>query len=307
MSWLEVQVKTTQEAVDAVSNILYEAGAGGVVIKDAISESDICKWDYINLKDIPQDNTAIVIGYLPESPDLPDKISVIKSNLKGLKEYIDAGDVSVTLNEVNEEDWANSWKKYYKPIKICGRIVVKPQWEEYAKGPDDIVIELDPGMAFGTGTHETTVMCIKMLNEYVKSEMSVIDVGCGSGILSIVSAKLGAKEVLALDIDDVAVNVAKENVAKNGVDDKIRVEKSDGISSADISADIIVANIIADIIIKIIPDVKDKLKPEGVFIASGIIKEREEDVKNKLEMNGFDIKSVMYKGEWVALSCVANV
>lgn len=310
MSWIEVQVKTTRDAVDAVSNILYDVGAGGVVIEDFhINLDDVNEWDEIDIdRFIVDENIATVKGYLPGGPDLPDKINVVKERIRELRNYLNTGEGTISITEVYEEDWANSWKKYYKPVKIGPKIVVKPDWEEYEPEDGEIVIEMDPGMAFGTGTHETTRMCIIMLQKYVKPGMNVFDVGCGSGILAITAAKLGASRVLASDIDDVAVNVAKENVQKNGVSDVITVKKSDGLKELNEigPADLIVANIIADVIIKITHDVRESLKNNGIYIASGIIRDREKDVVEKLKTEGFSIEEIMYDGEWVTIGCVLN-
>ncbi|SHE30714.1 ribosomal protein L11 methyltransferase [Caldanaerobius fijiensis DSM 17918] len=310
MSWIEVQVKTTRDAVDAVSNILYDVGAGGVVIEDFhINLDEVNEWDEIDIdRFIVDENIATVKGYLPGGPDLPDKINVVKERIRELRNYLNTGEGTISITEVYEEDWANSWKKYYKPVKIGPKIVVKPDWEEYEPEDGEIVIEMDPGMAFGTGTHETTRMCIIMLQKYVEPGMNVFDVGCGSGILAITAAKLGASRVLASDIDDVAVNVAKENVQKNGVSDVITVKKSDGLKEVNEigPADLIVANIIADVIIKITHDVRENLKNNGIYIASGIIRDREKDVVEKLKTEGFSIEEIMYDGEWVTIGCVLN-
>ncbi|WP_026485601.1 50S ribosomal protein L11 methyltransferase [Caldanaerobius polysaccharolyticus] len=310
MSWIEVQVKTTRDAVDAVSNILYDVGAGGVVIEDFHIASEATEWDEEDVdKLIVEDNIAVVKGYLPEGPDLPDKLNTVRNRVKELGNYINTGESTISTAEVYEEDWANSWKKYYKPVKIGPKIVIKPEWEQYQADKGELVVQIDPGMAFGTGTHETTRMCIVMLQKYLKPGMSLLDVGCGSGILSVTAAKLGASRVLALDIDDVAVNVARDNVLKNGVNNVVEVRKNDGLKglkNEDIKADMVVANIIADVIIKITRDVRENLKKGGIYIASGIIKEREKDVVQELKVHGFSIVESMYDGEWVAMGCVLN-
>lgn len=307
MSWLEVKIQTIPNAVDDVSNILYDAGAGGVVIEDSIDDKDICEWDYIEKDDFKRkDNTAIVKGYIPEGSDLTDKLNVIKFSLNNLKKYMDIGLGSVETNLVHEEDWENSWKKYYNPVKIGDRIVVKPDWESYEKKDGEIIISIDPGMAFGTGTHDTTKMCIQMLDEFVKKDMAIADVGCGSAILSIAAAKLGARKVLAIDIDTVAVRVAQENVKKNNVSDIIEVIRSDGLAGTQVKYDIVIANIIADVIIKITEDVKNSLNNGGIFITSGIIKDRENDVSSRLTSEGFSIIKRITSGEWVALGLKIN-
>ena len=208
-----------------------------------------------------------------------------------------------TKLSVKEEDWANNWKQYYKPTRIGDNIVIKPEWEDYEAGENDLVIRMDPGMAFGTGSHETTSMCIVNLEKYVNKDSTVFDIGCGSGILGIVAAKLGAKDVVGIDIDAVAVKVAKENISKNGVD-KVMVAMEGNLADdmdKDKKADIVVANIIADIIVILAKDVKSFLKEGGIFISSGIILAKIDEVVASLEENGFEIVSVEKKGEWACV------
>lgn len=200
MEWIEVSIKTTTEAVEAVSNILYEAGVAGVVIEDPndlnLMKRDDNAWDYVDETIFQNDyEGAIVKGYLPETPDLVDKIELIRQSVELLPEYgLNVGLGEVTTLEVHEEDWSQSWKKYYKTTKIGKKIVVKPTWEDYQHHDDEVIIEMDPGMAFGTGTHETTMMCVMELENYVQPNSTVFDIGCGSGILGITAAKLGAKK-----------------------------------------------------------------------------------------------------------------
>ena len=216
---------------------------------------------------------------------------------------IDIGQGRVYTESVKEEDWANNWKQYYKPTRIGDNIVIKPEWEDYEAGENDLVIRMDPGMAFGTGSHETTSMCIVNLEKYVNKDSTVFDIGCGSGILGIVAAKLGAKDVVGIDIDAVAVKVAKENISKNGVD-KVMVAMEGNLADdmdKDKKADIVVANIIADIIVILAKDVKSFLKEGGIFISSGIILAKIDEVVASLEENGFEIVSVEKKGEWACV------
>ncbi|NLZ53982.1 MAG: 50S ribosomal protein L11 methyltransferase [Thermoanaerobacteraceae bacterium] len=306
MNWVEIKVKTTTEAVEAVSNIFYEAGVAGVVIEDPkffLRPKDFNEWDYI---DIPEDldfEVAQVTGYLAEDSSLAERTQVIKDRINQLPSYglnIGRGEVAVTI--ISEANWGEAWKKYYKPTHIGKNIVIKPSWEEYQpKADEEVVIELDPGMAFGTGTHETTILCLEILEEYIKKDFTVIDIGCGSGILSIACGKLGAKEVLAIDKDENAVKVASENIKRNNLDKCIKAIKGDKLRDIDFKADIIVANIIADVVIDLTKDVGLYLKDGGVFISSGIIKDRKLSVVEALEKNGFDVIRQFEKGEWVAL------
>ncbi|KPU27928.1 ribosomal protein L11 methyltransferase [Caloranaerobacter sp. TR13] len=307
MKWIEVQIKTTTEAVEVVSNILYEAGVGGLVIEDpndlVFQNKNEGDWDYIDPTLEEQNFEGVIVkGYLPESEDLIDKIELIKQNVEKIPQYnLDKGLGEVTTSEVYENDWANSWKKYYKPKKIGEKIVVKPSWESYEKKPEDIVIELDPGMAFGTGTHETTIMCIKQLEKYVHQHDIVFDIGCGTGILSIAAAKLGAISTIGIDLDEVSVKVAKENVRKNGVANTVQIRKGNLLDVVDGRANVIVANIIAEVIVKLAEVVPKFLLEDGVFIASGIILDKIKDVKAALDKNGLEVIDEMKMGEWACL------
>ncbi len=220
-------------------------------------------------------------------------VEIIKQKVLGLKDFgIDIGEGSVSLDQVNEADWANAWKAYYKPTKVGQRVVVKPTWEDYAMQDGDLIIELDPGMAFGTGTHETTSMCIRELEKYVNKDSKVFDIGCGSGILAIAAAKLGAKEVVAVDLDEVVVKVAKENVLENKVEKSVSVMHGNLTDVIKDKADVIVANIIADIIKILAKDVQNFMKEDAIFISSGIILDKVEEVKESLIENGFEIVEV---------------
>ncbi len=303
MKWLEVKITTSVEAEEAITNIMHEVGAGGVVIEDPNDLkmlNDSNEWDYVDPDMIVDSDKIVISAYFPLTPSTIDKLSIIKDRIMGLKEYnLDIGDFTFETTEVDDEDWANSWKKYYKTFKIGKRVVIKPSWEDYNPEENEIVVELDPGMAFGTGSHETTKMCIEFLEDNIKSGDTVFDVGCGTGILSIVSSKLGAKKVFAVDVDEVALKVASLNVKLNKLDN-IEVLKSDLLKELNGEADLIVANIIADIIIKATFDIHEKLKENGLFISSGIIRDRKDDVLNAIS-EYFDVIEVKEDGEWVAI------
>ena len=240
--------------------------------------------------------------YVSEEKNVMEFVEIIKQKVLGLKDFgIDIGEGSVSLYQVNEADWANAWKAYYKPTKVGQRVVVKPTWEDYAMQEGDLIIELDPGMAFGTGTHETTSMCIRELEKYVNKDSKVFDIGCGSGILAIAAAKLGAKEVVAVDLDEVAVKVAKENVLENKVEKSVSVMHGNLTDVIKDKADVIVANIIADIIKILAKDVQNFMKEDAIFISSGIILDKVEEVKESLIENGFEIVEVQKLGEWSAI------
>ncbi len=308
MNWIEVTIKTTTEAVEAITNILDNERTGGVVIEDPkdflFQKKNELDWDYVEeevFNKSGQDG-VLIKTYISEERNVMEVIENIKQKVLGLKEFgIDIGEGSVSLGQVREEDWANEWKKYYKPTKVGQKIVVKPTWEEYEEQDGDLIIELDPGMAFGTGTHETTSMCIRELEKYVDETKRVFDIGCGSGILAIAAAKLGAKEVVAGDLDEVAVKVSKENCEENNVSDKVIVKHGSLFEVVEGKADVIVANIIADIIKILAKDVSEFLTEDGVFISSGIILAKIDEVVEALEQNGFEIVEIIKLGEWSAI------
>ena len=308
MNWTEVTIKTTTEAVEAISNILMEERCGGVMIEDPkdflFQKKNELDWDYVEeevFNKSGQDG-VLIKTYIPEERNVLELIETVKARIALLPSFgLDIGEGSVSLSNVNESDWANEWKKYYKPTKVGKKIVVKPSWEDYEKQEGDLIIELDPGMAFGTGTHETTSMCIRELENYVDETKTVFDIGCGSGILAIAAAQLGAKEVVAGDLDEVAVKVSKENCEINNVSDKVVVKHGSLFEVVDSKADVIVANIIADIIKILAKDVSKFLKEDGVFISSGIILAKIDQVCEALEENGFEIVKVERLGEWSAI------
>jgi len=303
--WMEVAIITSSEAVEAVSGILYNTGVKGISIEDPedieFKKKNPGDWDYFDETLLLVKDGAIVKGYYKQDEHLHKYLKYIKDSINNLEQFgIDKGKGVITMSKVNEEDWENNWKKYYKPTKIGDRVVVKPIWENYEVKNEEIIVELDPGMAFGTGTHETTRMCIKALEKYVKPESKVFDIGTGSGILAITAAKLKAKEVIGVDLDPVAVKSASENVKYNNIDN-IKILEGNLMEVVEGKADIVVANIIADIIIFLVDGVKDFIAEGGRFISSGIILDRKEDVVKKLEESGFVVEEVNVEGEWVCI------
>jgi len=307
MKWIEVQIKTTTELEEIVCSIMYDLGVSGLAIEDpndilAFQQSEE-NWDFIDPELINQDYEGVIIkAYFPESDDITDKIELVRESIER-NQLNETGKSlgQVTVSEVNDADWAENWKRYYKPIRIGDKIVIKPSWEAFEPKEGDIVVELDPGMAFGTGTHETTILCIEALEKYVKKDAVVYDVGCGSGILSIVAAKLGAKKVIGIDIDDLSVKTSKENVKINGVEEIVEIVKGNLLDNVSGKADIIVSNIIAEIIVNMIPDLKEYLINNGIFIASGIITEKLQLVKKALIDNGFNIVEEKVMNDWAVI------
>ena len=298
--WTQIKVKVKLERLDeavAVMNMV----SNYLQIED-YSDIDLktCYGDLIDEAILNADKTvAYVSVYLPIDGGVADTLVFLRERFGTLNP-----EAEITVSGVNEEDWANSWKAYYKPIKIGERIVIVPAWEKYSAKEGEIVVRMDPGMAFGTGTHETTRLVIKLLEKYIKNGMRVADVGCGSGILAICASKLGAGECKAYDIDPVAVKVANENIKDSGLTN-VTCEVSDLLKQVDKSGgtyDVICANIVADIIIRMMPDVGALMDENSVILASGIIVERSEGVINGFEEHGFKIVERIDENGWCALA-----
>lgn len=308
MKWSEFSIHTTNEAVEPISHILHEAGASGVVIEDPFElikerEDQFGEIYQLDPNDYPEEG-VIVKAYLQVNSFLGETVEEIKDSINNLIIHnIDIGLNKVTISEVNEEEWATAWKKYYHPVKISEKFTIVPTWEEYSPvNSDELIIELDPGMAFGTGTHPTTVMCIQALERTVKKGDYVIDVGTGSGVLSIAAAMLGAKEVRAFDLDEVAVTSARLNLKLNKVNQVASVSQNnllDGVEGD--SAEVVVANILAEVILRFTDDVARVVKQNGYFIASGIINQKKDEVKEALAEAGFEITETILMEDWVAL------
>lgn len=303
--WIEVNVAVTHEAVEAVSDILTEAGSKGVAIEDPQLINELRSSGTWELCDIPeQQNTEVVTvsGYYADDEKLQQRLAQIEAALQEVEERIGKYRFGNTrFRRVSEQDWANEWKQYFHVTHVGKSLVIKPSWEEYEPEAGEHVIEIDPGMAFGTGTHHTTNMMMERLEKVMPEDAVVFDVGTGSGILAIAAALCGAKEVKAVDIDGVAVRVARENVADNHLSDKIEVCEGDLLHGTEGQADVIIANIIADIIILLLKDIPGKLKDGGLFLASGIIEERMADVAAEAERQGLQVDAVDWRGGWVVM------
>lgn len=303
-NWMEVTVVTSSEAVEPVSGLFYSCGVT-VSIEDSedveYKKNHKTDWDYFDEKLFNIESGAVIKGYFREDENFEKHLNYIKDGVEKLEEFgFDKGNGQVFANKVNEEEWENNWKKYYKPTKVGEKIVVKPIWEDYSKKDGEFVVELDPGMAFGTGTHETTRMCIKGLEKNVKNNSVVFDIGTGSGILAIAASRLGASKTIGVDLDPVAVDSAKKNVGYNNIEN-IEILHGNLMEVVEGKADIVVANIIADIIILLADDVKKFIKEGGIFISSGIINTKEEEVVSKLKEAGFEIVEINREADWVSV------
>lgn len=342
MRWHEITIHTTEEAIEMITNHLHELGAGGVSIEESgtlnkARDTSFGQWYEKPLNDIPE-GRAEIKGYFSEGTDVEELLADLNAFYAELESYdIDTGSPRMETKVVDEEDWAHAWKAYFKPIRVSERLTIKPTWEEYEPAsPDELILEMDPGMAFGTGTHATTSLCLRTLEKVVRPGDDVVDVGTGSGILAVAAVKLGAHHVLALDLDPVAVSSATENAELNGLTENITIRLSDllgvlggttvaAINEAALNAPastrpadtspalpaedlgirlpvrVVVANILAEIIMTFTDDVYRALQPGGVYIASGIIEAKEEAVKEALRASGFTVRDTYREEDWVAI------
>ena len=308
MEWIELTIHTTTAGADLVSEALMQEGATGTMVEDRADIPDPTKpngiWEIIDPKLIeamPED--VLVHAWFEPDASFADKLQALRLRMTELASSaaMDMGTLDIGTANVHDEDWSEVWKKFYKPFRAGHHLVVKPTWELYDAQPGDKVIEIDPGMAFGSGTHETTGMCMELLEDALHGGERVIDVGTGSGILAIGAALLGAKEVTAIDIDPMAVKVARENIEHNGLQDKVTALEGNLLDHLDVTCELCVANIIADVICMFAAPLNDHIVPGGLFICSGIIKEREQDVVDALTAADYTILDIRRKGEWVAM------
>ena len=304
MNWLEVSVNTHSESVEVVSSILIELGSKGVSIEDPqdyyqLTDEQL-EWLKVQQKDLYETDTVIVKGYFQPSQWSKDSDVLLHEKLEEIKVYgLQTGPLSVQVKEVGEEDWANAWKQYYFPVRVTRFLTVVPSWVDYEKEQDDeLLIELDPGLAFGTGTHPTTQLSLTALEQTIRGNESVLDVGTGSGVLSIASKLLGASKVTAFDIDEMATRVAKENIALNPTIGEIEVFENNLLVGVDQKSDLIVANILAEILLQMPEDAYRNLNDDGSLILSGIIESKANEVKEAYEKAGFTLVERMTMREW---------
>lgn len=320
MEWIEVFVATSQMGLEPVEGVLYQCGLNGLMIHDEADFAEFLEnpnreWDYVadELVEEKQEQTTGITFFLRDNLYGREQLSQIKSALQSVKETekeLDLGSLEVTMKNVAEEDWANNWKKYFKPFPVGDKIMIKPSWEELPAQTDKIILKIDPGHIFGTGTHETTQLCMELIEKYVKKDDMVLDIGCGSGILSIASLLLDAKEADAVDIDPNAIQIAYENSDRNDIDQsRYHVKAGNILEDKELQAsysgkkyDLVAANIVADVIIALTKQVPDYIKDGGIFLCSGIITERKEDVLEALKAANFAVLDTKEKTSWVAIA-----
>ncbi|MCL6519599.1 MAG: 50S ribosomal protein L11 methyltransferase [Armatimonadetes bacterium] len=282
MRWAEMEVQTNVTAQEAVEAIMFENGCGGLAI---------------------QGETPVFIKcYLPVDDRLEERISNIQSGIANLTKFgLDPAPAEITIKYAEEQEWAEAWRQFFRTTRVGKHIVIKPPWEKFNPEPGDVVIEIEAGMAFGTGQHPTTRMSLEALEKRVRQCMTVVDFGTGSGILAIAAAKLGACLVIAFDIDELAVRAARENVQRNNEEEHIEVHQTDNLGFIQTTVDLITANIVAETITKNAPDIARVLRRGGILIASGIVDEKSADVERALRNEGFDIAEILKDGEWTTL------
>lgn len=312
MNWTQVDIYTTTEGIEPVGAMLLELGAGGYQVTDAADFQDFLdgkngRWDYIDdqVMELKHSETTLTI-YFADGAQGAEQLASLKSGLIRLKELdIDNewGRLEYSLSGVKEEDWAEAWKQYYKPVHVGERLVICPSWQQYDAKAQEVVVQLDPGMAFGTGEHSSTRLCMELMQKYVKQGARVLDVGCGSGILAVSAVLLGGESAMGVDIDEMAVRIANENADINNVGEKCSFSVGSLASGIDGKFDIIFANIVADVILALLPDIQRLLAPDGVLITSGIIDTREDDVISALPAANLALDVRLENRGWVGLSC----
>lgn len=318
MNYYKVTIYTSHEGIEPLSAVLMEHGFDSIVVDDPADVEDILnkkeeyEWDYIDPSVFAnKDKEPTITIYFDDNKlsaihirELTKLIEAVKATVKGgmYGPGADFGRLHVETTLVKDDDWKDKWKEFFKPSKITDSLVVKPTWEEYTPAEGEHVIEIDPGMAFGTGTHETTTLCMVLMEKYLKDGDSVMDVGCGSGILAIAAAKLGCKDILGIEIDPDAVRTAIENVELNKADDVVVVKEGDLTKGVDKVVDLMVANLMAPLVIELSGAAADHMKDGGIYISSGILIEKKEQVAEAVVAAGFEIVEILEKGEWCAIA-----
>ncbi|MCD8041227.1 MAG: 50S ribosomal protein L11 methyltransferase [Clostridia bacterium] len=311
MKFTKVTIHTSTEGSELVANILWRYTVYGVAISDvkdviALQENKVMYWDYMDESLTADRSRDVLVKAFIAEGDTPAVLPQIRADLEELtlnnQGILPLGSLETTTKVIEGDDWIEIWKKHFRPIHIGKKVVVVPEWIAYDKAPEEVVIKLDSNMAFGTGEHETTSMCLELLQQYLTQDSVCLDVGCGSGILGISAVLLGADRAVLTDIDAVAADSAAHNCKINGVQERCEVRRADLLGDLKITADIALANITADILARLAADISGCVRAGGILILSGIIAEKLDGVKEIYGKNGFVVLQTVNKGEWYALS-----